>query len=56
MGSNKNVNSLHRTQCLLPLLDVPLLAWTLECLATSGVEEIFIFVNNGIEEVRTWLA
>lgn len=43
-------------QCLLPLLDVPLLAWTLECLATSGVEQVFIFVNNGIEEVRAWLS
>lgn len=42
-------------QCLLPLLNSPLLAWTLESLAADGVEEIFIFVRDGVSEVRDWL-
>ncbi|KAL8287047.1 hypothetical protein RQP46_004053 [Phenoliferia psychrophenolica] len=44
-----------RPWCLLPLLNSPLLAWTLECLAADGVEEIFIFVREGVTEVRDWL-
>jgi hypothetical protein len=42
-------------QCLLPLLNVPLLAWTLESLAASGVEQAILFVKDGVEEVRSWL-
>lgn len=45
-----------RSQCLLPLLDTPLLSWTLECLETTGVQQVFIFVRDGVEEVRAWLA
>lgn len=43
-------------QCLLPLLNVPLLAWTLESLSASGVEQAFLFVHDGVEQVRDWLA
>lgn len=43
-------------QCLLPLLNTPLLAWTLESLAATGVEQVLIFVREGVEEVRAWLA
>jgi translation initiation factor eIF-2B subunit epsilon len=43
-------------QCLLPLLNTPLLAWTLECLSASNVEQVFIFVRDGVDEVRAWLA
>ncbi|KAI5474655.1 hypothetical protein MNV49_002699 [Pseudohyphozyma bogoriensis] len=45
----------QRPWCLLPLLNTPLLAWTLECLVSDGVKEAFLFVQNGIEEVREWL-
>ena len=30
------------TKCLLPLANIPLIEYTLECLSTSGVQEIFI--------------
>lgn len=45
----------NRPWCLLPLLTIPLLAWTLECLVTNGVEEAFLFVREGVEQVREWL-
>ncbi|SGY47010.1 BQ5605_C001g00486 [Microbotryum silenes-dioicae] len=44
------------SQCLLPLLGSPLLAWTLECLTANGVEQIFVFVQDGVEQVKAWLA
>ncbi|POY72520.1 hypothetical protein BMF94_4346 [Rhodotorula taiwanensis] len=46
----------QRPWCLLPLLNVPLLAWTLESLSASGVEQAFLFVHDGVEHVRDWLA
>ncbi|TKA57409.1 hypothetical protein B0A53_00638 [Rhodotorula sp. CCFEE 5036] len=46
----------QRPWCLLPLLNVPLLAWTLESLSASGVEQAFLFVHDGVEQVRDWLA
>ncbi|GAA5860000.1 hypothetical protein JCM8547_003052 [Rhodosporidiobolus lusitaniae] len=46
----------QRPWCLLPLLNVPLLAWTLESLASSGVEQAILFVKDGVEEVRSWLS
>ncbi|SCV74138.1 BQ2448_6570 [Microbotryum intermedium] len=46
----------QRPWCLLPLLGSPLLAWTLECLTANGVEQIFIFVRDGVDQVKTWLA
>ncbi|KAK4051858.1 translation initiation factor eIF-2B epsilon subunit, GEF [Microbotryomycetes sp. JL201] len=46
----------QRPWCLLPLLDSPLLSWTLECLAATGVEQAFVFVRDGVDQVRAWLS
>ncbi|KAM0788374.1 hypothetical protein ACM66B_001514 [Microbotryomycetes sp. NB124-2] len=46
----------QRPWCLLPLLDSPVLSWTLECLAATGVEQAFVFVRDGVDQVRLWLA
>ncbi|TNY22364.1 hypothetical protein DMC30DRAFT_392369 [Rhodotorula diobovata] len=51
-----DVGGEQRPFCLLPLLNIPLLAWTLESLSASGVEQAFLFVHDGVEEVRKWLA
>ncbi|GAA5887270.1 hypothetical protein JCM6882_002469 [Rhodosporidiobolus microsporus] len=51
-----DVGGEQRPWCLLPLLNVPLLAWTLESLASSGVEQAILFVKDGVDEVRAWLA
>lgn len=42
-------------QCLLPMLNIPLLSWTLECLVASGVQQAFVFVREGSDQVRDWL-
>ena len=44
-----------KRQCLLPMLNVPLLAWTLESLVTAGVQEVLIFASNGVEQIRSWI-
>ncbi|BGP38404.1 translation initiation factor eIF-2B epsilon subunit, GEF [Rhodotorula kratochvilovae] len=51
-----DVGGEQRPWCLLPLLNIPLLAWTLESLAASGVEQAFLFVKEGAEEIRQYLA
>lgn len=43
-------------QCLLPLLNIPLLAWTLESLAASGVEQVFLFAKDGADEIRQYIS
>ncbi|GAA6000458.1 hypothetical protein JCM10207_008020 [Rhodosporidiobolus poonsookiae] len=51
-----DVGGEQRPWCLLPLLNVPLLAWTLESLASSGVEQAILFIKDGVDEVRNWLS
>ncbi|GAA5924014.1 hypothetical protein JCM10213_004472 [Rhodosporidiobolus nylandii] len=50
-----DVGGEQRPWCLLPLLNVPLLGWTLESLAASGVEQAILFVKDGVDDVRKWL-
>lgn len=38
--------SLTTPRCLLPLANVPLIEYTLEFLAVSGIEDVFIFVSS----------
>ncbi|XP_058832919.1 translation initiation factor eIF-2B subunit epsilon [Topomyia yanbarensis] len=40
---------------LLPLVNVPLLDYALESLNRSGVEEIFLFCSNHVEQVRAYV-
>jgi translation initiation factor eIF-2B subunit epsilon len=42
-------------QCLLPLLNEPLLSWTLESLSSSRVRRVYVFVRDGIDEIKAWL-
>ncbi|GAA6059328.1 hypothetical protein JCM10212_005908 [Sporobolomyces blumeae] len=46
----------QRPWCLLPLLNVPLLAWTLESLAAAGVDQVFLFAKDGADDIRQWLS
>ena len=34
--------SLHQPRCLIPLLNIPLIEYALETLASSGIQEIYI--------------
>ncbi|XP_055534339.1 translation initiation factor eIF-2B subunit epsilon [Wyeomyia smithii] len=40
---------------LLPLVNVPLLDYALETLNRSGVEEVFLFCSNRVEQVRAYV-
>lgn len=44
-----------RTQCLLPLLNAPLIAWTLESLSASNVKVVHILIREGARELQEWL-
>lgn len=43
-------------QCLLPLVNVPLIEYTLEFLAVAGVQEIFIFCKSHSEQIKNYIA
>lgn len=43
-------------QCLLPMLGVPLLAWTLESLSLSGISEVIIFCTAHADAIREYVA
>ncbi|CAH7668258.1 hypothetical protein PPACK8108_LOCUS2741 [Phakopsora pachyrhizi] len=42
--------------CLLPLLGRPILQWTLDSLALGGVQQIFLFAREGVEEIKEYLS
>lgn len=44
-----------RPRCLLPLLGVPLLAWTLEGLYLSNVKEVVVFCGVHADAIKEWI-
>lgn len=46
---------MRRKQCLLPFLNSPLIAWTLESLSASNVKIAYIVVRDGAKELQEWL-
>ena len=44
-----------RPRCLLPLLGVPLLAWTLESLSLSNVKDVIVFCGVHAEDIKEWV-
>lgn len=40
---------------LMPLVNVPLLDYTMECLSLSGVQEVFVIVRHHVEQFERWL-
>lgn len=47
--------STDRPRCLMPLANTPLIEYTLEYLAGSGVQEVFFYAGAHIEQVETYL-
>lgn len=47
--------SVDRPRCLIPLADAPLIEYTLEFLASAGVQEVFFYAGAHIEQVETYL-
>lgn len=42
--------------CLFPVLNTPLLAYSLDALQASNVDKIYIYLRHGLEQVRSYLA
>lgn len=47
--------TLDHPRCLLPVCNVPLIEWTLESLASAGVQEVFLLATWHVEKVREYL-
>lgn len=42
--------------CLFPVLNTPLLAYSLDALQAANVDKIYIYLRHGLEAVKTYLA
>ncbi len=40
---------------LMPVVNVPLLDYTMECLSMSGVQEVFIIIRRHVDQFERWL-
>jgi translation initiation factor eIF-2B subunit epsilon len=47
--------TLERPRCLLPLANTPLLEYTLEFLASAGVDEIYMYAGRHVDQVEAYL-
>jgi translation initiation factor eIF-2B subunit epsilon len=47
--------TLERPRCLLPLANTPLLEYTLEFLASAGVDEVFMYAGAHVDQVETYV-
>ncbi|KKA26162.1 hypothetical protein TD95_003596 [Thielaviopsis punctulata] len=47
--------TLDRPRCLLPLANTPLIEYTLEFLALNGVQEVYIYCGNHVEQVEKYI-
>ena len=46
--------TLERPRCLLPLANVPLIEYTLEFLASAGVQEVYVYAGSHVDQVETY--
>ncbi|ETN43101.1 uncharacterized protein HMPREF1541_02259 [Cyphellophora europaea CBS 101466] len=47
--------SIERPRCLLPLANTPLLEYTLEFLASAGVDEVYMYAGSHIDQVEAYI-
>ncbi|KAI9676897.1 MAG: hypothetical protein M1817_006736 [Caeruleum heppii] len=47
--------TLERPRCLLPLVNTPIIEYTLEFLANAGVEEIFVYCGAHTDQVEDYI-
>lgn len=47
--------TLEKPRCLLPLANAPLIEYTLEYLASSGIEEVFVYCSAHVEHIEQYL-
>lgn len=42
-------------QCLIPLANCPLLEYTLNCLASGGVNEVILFCSAFVDQIKSFV-
>ena len=47
--------TLERPRCLLPLANTPLIEYTLEYLASVGIEEVFVYCSAHADQITEYL-
>jgi len=47
--------TLEKPRCLLPLVNTPLIEYTFEFLANSGVEEVYIYCGAHTDQVEQYI-
>jgi translation initiation factor eIF-2B subunit epsilon len=47
--------NLERPRCLLPLANTPLIEYTLEFLASVGVQEVYLYAGAHVDQVETYI-
>lgn len=48
--------TLDRPRCLLPLVNVPIIEYTFEFLAVSGVQEVILFCRSHADQIKQYIA
>ncbi|KAH9812053.1 hypothetical protein DFH28DRAFT_899627 [Melampsora americana] len=56
LDDHDNQNSTRSPWCLLPILGTPILIWTLDSISLGGVQQVFLFIRDGIDQVRAFLS
>lgn len=52
-AQNENyLGEFHHLQCMLPLVNTPMIDYALEALNKSKVEEVFLFCSNHMDEIK----
>ena len=47
--------TLDRPRCLLPLVNVPIIEYTFEFLAVSGVQEVLLFCRSHADQIKQYI-
>ncbi len=47
--------TLDRPRCLLPLVNVPIIEYTFEFLAISGVQEVILFCRSHADQIKQYM-
>jgi translation initiation factor eIF-2B subunit epsilon len=50
-----NPFTLETPRCLLPLVNTPLIEYTLEFLAHNGLEQVFLYVGSHADQIEEYL-
>ena len=55
MSRPQNKSETKTSQCLLPLANTPIIEYTLEFLASSGVQDVFLYTGAHADQVEDYI-